>query len=317
MKMLLTVAFAATSLVACKKEPAAAVPAAGGAAHKEMPASEGPAKGGEAAPGADHGTLTQLGSVGLGEWKAHVALAGELSPGGENAFQVKLEGGPKDASTAGVSVYLTVEDATGAPISAPTKGSPEKGGLHFHLGIPAGSSPSAISVRLRAGDFDARERLEFPKEKLGTPVGPHGGLIVALAGPTPAFGEVKLHDDIGDLELWLATDPAIAAALDLPLDARPSVTFESLGGRVVVLAPRDANTNPDEDGKANIREGKTNYFVFPGTSGADASALKGADFKSQVQVSVPAPGGALTGALTLKPHSHSHGPGGHQHPHGH
>ena len=61
-----------------------------------------------------------------------------------------------------------------------------------------------------------------------------------------------------------------------------------------------------------MRDGKTNYFIFPGDTGTDASWLTGTNFKSSVTVTVPEAGGPLTAAaFTLVPHSH--GPDGHKH----
>ncbi len=101
---------------------------------------------------------------------------------------------------------------------------------------------------------------------------PHHGIVAPFEG---GHLELKLHDDKGDLELWLATDPNIN------------------------------KDNEDEDGLPNIRDGKTNYFIFPGDTGADASWLQGKDFKATVKVSFDHAGKAhASEEFELVPHTH-------------
>ena len=134
--------------------------------------------------------------------------------------------------------------------------------------------------------------------------GPHDGVVQSFADGLGHL-ELKLHDDKGDLELWLTKDEAGKSPYDLPLDARITVTFRDHGGREVALAVRDRERNEDEDGQANLRNGKTNYFIFPGDTGADASWLMGADFVSRVVVSIEADGKTfLTQPFELRPHTH-------------
>ena len=96
--------------------------------------------------------------------------------------------------------------------------------------------------------------------------------------------------------------------LDLPLDAVIEVSFLDRDGRKVELRVRNREKNEDEDGNATVRSGRTNYFVFPGTSGTDASWLEGASFRSHVSVSVPMESGKLSSAtFLLLPHAHGHG----------
>ena len=121
------------------------------------------------------------------------------------------------------------------------------------------------------------------------------------------FLELKLHDDLGDLELWL-TAGADGAPLDLPADALLSANF--LGGahdgRSVELRARNAEANEDEDGVPNMREGGvTNYFIFPGETGADATWLQGEAWRGLVTVTFQAGGSELScGPIVLVPHSH-------------
>lgn len=123
---------------------------------------------------------------------------------------------------------------------------------------------------------------------------------------------LKLHDDKGDLELWLARDAEFAQPYDLPLDSTLTVTFTDKENKEVTLRVRNSEKNEDEDGKTTVREGKTNYFIFPGDTGADAAWLKGADFLATVKVAFKAEGKEFkTSSFVLRPHTHA--AGGHKH----
>lgn len=145
--------------------------------------------------------------------------------------------------------------------------------------------------------------------------GPHDGMVAAFMGPDGKEAghiELKLHDDKGDLELWIATDDGITKPFDLPLDATIAVAFPSMS-KDVTLAVRNKDQNEDEDGAATVRDGKTNYFIFPGDTGADAAWLVGKDFKARVTVSFTLDGTAYTTKpFELVPHGHDDAHG-HEH----
>lgn len=149
--------------------------------------------------------------------------------------------------------------------------------------------------------------------------GPHDGVVAAFgpsAGEQGASGwlELKLHDDLGDLELWLSKDEGITQPFDLPVDATLTVLFHDKAAREVILAVRDREKNEDEDGVANLRDGRTNYFIFPGETGEDAKWLRGAAFASRVTVSFAHDGATCaTKVFELRPHTH----GAHDHEEGH
>jgi len=116
---------------------------------------------------------------------------------------------------------------------------------------------------------------------------------------------LKLHDDKGDLEAWLARDADVSKPFDLPLDATLTVTFTDEDDRAVELRVRNRDQNEDEAGEPTVRDGKTNYFIFPGDTGADASWLQGADFLSTVKVAFSAEGkDYATPQFVLRPHTH-------------
>ena len=135
--------------------------------------------------------------------------------------------------------------------------------------------------------------------------------ILSFQGPNGAivgYVELKLHDDKGDLELWIATDEAIETPFDLPLSAEIEVVMHDHGNKAVALKVRNTDRNEDEDGTPNNRDGKTNYFIFPGDTGADASWLMGLDFASDVTVTFSKDGTTYTaGKFHLIPHTHAAG----------
>jgi hypothetical protein len=145
----------------------------------------------------------------------------------------------------------------------------------------------------------------------------HDGVVAPVRGPDGAIAgyvEVKLHDDKGDLEMWIAKDEAMKQDLDVPLATRPAIEFLAPHDRTVELRVRDVRTNEDEAGNPNVRDGRTSYFIFPGDTGADAAWLKGKAFSARVRVSFTADGTRyVSDEFTLVPHVHSHGDEGEEH----
>jgi hypothetical protein len=206
-----------------------------------------------------------------------------------------------------------VEDAEGQQVSAPVKGTMEDGSWHFHVAPRADSSPGRIVLRLRRDGLD--ERAGLPLDGHGHEHGHsiHEGVQTALLdanGNAQGYVEVKLHDDKGDLELWIARDAALTEPIDLPTDAVVEIRFIDVGDRVAKLRIRDSVENPDEDGHPNLRDGRTNYFIYPGEDGEDSDWLKGADFSSIVVVSFELDGTAYESEeFVLVPHTHAKGEG--------
>ncbi|MEZ6197137.1 MAG: hypothetical protein R3F20_15625 [Planctomycetota bacterium] len=277
-----------------------------GCGEKAAPVSKpAPTKTATTADG-HHGAPVALGRVELGGRGFLVARHGPLEPGKEGAVVVHAEDGGSLAD-----LFVWVADANGKGLSAPAAGDVEGGGLHVHLTPRAGAgAPTALVVRRRTADLDERATLPL-----------HGGLESARDGVvavlTDAKGaargalELKLHDDNGDLELWLFNDGAARTPLDFPLDATIRVVFPALGDREITLRVRDAEENHDEDGKTQVRNGRTNYFIFPGETGEDASWLQGTSFAAPVRVEVPVGGETLVSSpFALVPHVHL---GDHEH----
>lgn len=163
-----------------------------------------------------------------------------------------------------------------------------------------------------AGHGHAHEKSGDSHDHAGHNDGASDGVIarITLASTNEKVGylRLKLHDDKGDLEVWLARDADFAQPFDLPLDSTITVTFPDKENRAVSLRARNRDKNEDEEGKANVREGKTNYFIFPGATGADAGWLKGGDFLSTVKVAFSAgEKNYATSLFVLRPHTHGAG----------
>lgn len=133
--------------------------------------------------------------------------------------------------------------------------------------------------------------------------GPNGGFLFPVFdvdGKQNATVEIKLHDDAGDLEVWLKQGGYDGEPLLLPTATILTLDFPALD-RNVTLAVKDHERNEDESGNSTVVEAKTNYFVFPGETGVDATWLMGADFAAKVELSFT---NATTGSFVLRPHIH-------------
>jgi hypothetical protein len=262
----------------------------------------------------DHaGQNLDLGRLTIAGHELAVTRLGDLVPGREGAFEVSLGKGPAGADLAKLNVYAWVEEQGGTQVSAPTKGSLEKGKLHFHVTPRADAgAPVRLVLRLRA-DGGIDERASLPLDGHGHEHGatPHDGVVAAFKGPDGQVAghlELKLHDDKGDLELWIAKDAKIAQPMDVALDTVVHVTFIDFEDRTVEMRVRNKGRNEDEEGAPNVRSGRTNYFIFPGDSGQDAAWLTGTKFQSVVRVTLTADGRAYTSEeLVLVPHTHADG----------
>ncbi len=284
-------------------------------------------------PASDHGQESSLGKLTLAGFQLDVVALGTIAAGEDAAVAASVTAAPAGKDWRRANVYLWIQAADGKRLTAPSKAVVEAGRLHMHASVPAGSPPAAeLIFRLRDGELDERVSLRLPgaapaaKPEAPPAAGataaeahaghshaktPHDGIVAKLGGPGAALDgwlECKLHDDKGDIELWLGKDQAMTTPLDLPLDTKPTIRFVDRDGRTVTLTVRDQATNPDESGAANVRAGETNYFIFPGTSGADASWLKGAKFALIIFVTVLADGKETRSAeFVLRPHTHAHG----------
>jgi hypothetical protein len=181
------------------------------------------------------------------------------------------------------------------------------------VGIDPGIGNVADFAGTVSGEIENKPAMgQFDEAAGGHPHSPHDGVVAALNGGE-GFVELKLHDDKGDLELWLGKDREMTQPFDIPANSNITVSFKDRPGKIATLAVRNNGQNEDEDGKANMRGGMTNYFNFPGDSGQDPSWLLGKDFRSAVELSFTADGKAYRSEeFMLVPHTHADGQG-HQH----
>lgn len=258
------------------------------------------------AQASDHGDSLKLGAVSILGKEYSITRLGELTPGKEGAFEVT-----SNANLSGLSAYLWVESKDGSRLSAPSKGTVEKDKLHFHIVPKDGSEPQRIVLRVREAGKDERASLPLDGHGHEHANAPHGGVIARLmneSGEEAGYIELKLHEDKGDLELWIAKDKYIESPFSLSLDLVVNVKFIDHDDRVVGLKVRNRDKNEDEDGKANIRAGKTNYFIYPFENGQDSKWITGSDFSSIVAVSFSEDGKKYSSEeFALVPHTHTDG----------
>jgi len=255
---------------------------------------------------ADHGTVTDLGQLTVAGKSFALKRLGDLKPGVEGAIEVHPVRMPAD-EMARLNLYLWVEDEDRTQVSAPAKGTREGDALHFHVTPSKESKPPArVVLRLRMDGTDERAGLPLDGHGHEHVEGPHAGVPAAFSGGgRTGFLELKLHDDKGDLELWLTEDERFSRPFDLPLDSTIEVEFVDVKGRKTTLRPRNETRNEDEEGKPNVRDGKTNYFIYPSADGEDASWLQGKSFQSIVVVRFSRDGADyVSEEFVLKPHVH-------------
>ena len=257
-------------------------------------------------PPSGHGNKADLGTLTVAGNKFSIARLGKLVPGKEGSFNVRPQGVSSD-DLAKWNLYLWVEDKKGTQLSAPSKGTIEGSALHFHVTPRDSESPPVrVVLRLRADGIDARAGLPLDGHGHEHKEGPHHGIPATFTGDgASGHLELKLHDDKGDLELWLFQDAAFSKPFDLPLSGIIEIEFIDVHGRKVTLRPRDQEKNEDEDGNPNGRDGRTNYFIYPTQDGEDAAWLKGKAFQSIVIVHFSSDGKeSVSEEFILKPHVH-------------
>ncbi len=133
--------------------------------------------------------------------------------------------------------------------------------------------------------------------------GPNDGFLHPIfdgGGKQVGTAEIKLHDDAGDIEVWLTQGGHGGEPWLLPVETSLAMDFPAIE-KQVTLAVRDNERNEDESGASTIIDGATAYFIFPGETGADASWLMGAEFAAKAELRFEE---ATTGSLILRPHVH-------------
>ena len=134
------------------------------------------------------------------------------------------------------------------------------------------------------------------------------GIIAKLnsSGQRPGYVLIKPGSNKRYIELWLAHDIGFTQPFDLPLDSVIQMNFCGDDNHSIELRVRDTVNNEDENGHANIRNFKTNYFIFTEDTGTEASWSTGVDFNSPVEVRFPHDGETYSSnTITLAPHTHA------------
>ena len=264
------------------------------------------------AGGHQHGAVTfELGNVTLAGTRLRIQRMDAIQEGTAVGFAV-LADSTKEAPP--IRVQLLSSDGT--PVSDLVRVPLRDGAGHAHL-TPKAGQPRPARLRVQVGEEEgARENasLELEGQAVDLHAGHNHGIVARITdGGISGWLELKLHDDKGDLELWLYRDLKKKIPFDLPLDTAILAEFPEMG-RTFTLSVRNREKNEDEAGQSNVREGKTNYFIFPGDSGQDPALLVGRSFSSMVKIKFDTGGVTwATAPFWLVPHFH--GPGGHTHEH--
>lgn len=233
--------------------------------------------------------IVGLGTVTLGGATFMIDRDGQVEAGKTTEFGVELVGTGSAAPTAG---WLANPD--GEKICDPVSSEGHDNHWHFNVEplMPVKRSKFVLALGTEEATVDWARGAEPVNE---------GILAVFKAAHAPerrAFLELKLHGDAGDLELWLYDRFPVSNwktvgkpdPFDVPKEAVMRITFLSHAGKTVELRVRNHEQNEGEDGNPNMRAGKTNYFIFPGESGADAQWLVGEKGRYVVSVAFEAEG---------------------------
>jgi len=218
----------------------------------------------------DHGFgIVSLGNLKIAGETFMVDREGQLDKGFETTFGVERVGAGK---AKGFKAW--VQDGKGEGLCEPVEGDAHGDHAHFTV-MPSSSNAETFSIKY--GDQVSSVSVHSGAAPIS------GGIMSVLqdeTGKTVGFIELKLHDDAGDLELWICSDGGMTQPLDFPASTVVTATFATHGDRSVTLAVRNQEKNEDEDGNATMRDGKTNYFIFPGESDQDPEWLVGEKFRS-------------------------------------
>jgi len=244
----------------------------------------------------EHAEIVGLGAVTVAGSTFIVDREGQVAAGGETEFGVEHVGGAKT-----VPSMAWLENPDGEKLCDPVVGEGHDQHWHFKVTplMPVKKSKFVLMV-----DGVKSPPLDF---KHGAKPCNGGILAVFNAG----FLELKLHDDAGDLELWLYAPSSTADdfkrnkpdPFDLPKDSVIRLTFPNHDGKTIELRIRNDDKNEDEEGKPNMRGGVTNYFIFPGESEQDPKWLMGEKWRGTVTMAFESGGKSyVCDPFVLVPH---------------
>jgi hypothetical protein len=242
------------------------------------------------AHGEEGAKIVCLGTVTLGGATFTIDRDGQVEAGKETEFGVELVG---KAGVVPSAAWLANPD--GKKVCEPVSGEGHLDHWHFHVSplYPVKRSKFV----LRVGEEEAA--VDFCRGAAPC----NGGILAVLKAAQPpdwhGFLELKQHGDAGDLELWLYDAFSVSDwsgvkgkpdPFDVPKETVMHLTFPTHAGKTLEMRVRNADKNEDEEGEPNMRDGRTNYFIFPGESGADAEWLKGEKWRGLVSVAFEADG---------------------------
>jgi hypothetical protein len=247
-----------------------------------------------------HAEICSIGTVTIAGSTFMIDREGQVECGKETEFGVELVGGKEATPSA-----AWLANPNGDKVADPVEG--EGHDKHWHFKVDPLMPVKKSKFVLKVGDEEGI--VDFCHGARPT----NGGILAVFKGL--GFLELKLHGDAGDLELWLYTTAGkpswgqASAGKPVPFDIPPTeitLTFPSHPGKSVTMAVRDTEENKDEDDKPNMRDGKTNYFIFPGESDQDPAWLIGetvTSWRGIVEVSLEVGGKTLKSEpFVLVPH---------------
>ena len=198
---------------------------------------------------------------------------GQVECGKTTEFGVELVAGTATPS------FGLLRNPDGTEVADPVKG--EGHDSHWHFNVTPLDPVKKCAFVLKVGEEEAV--VDFQRGAQ-----PIGGGIMSVFKAIGGFLELKLHGDAGDLELWLYQGKMDVRGkpkpFDVPKDTVVTLTFPTHENKTITLAVRNGEENEDEEGVPNMRDDKTNYFIFPGESGQDPEWLMGEKWRGHVTV---------------------------------
>ena len=281
----------------------AVVPAAQDGDDKKQQTDHGHGHSHDHSHGHTSAKIVALGTVNVGGATFSIDREGQVEAGAETEFGVELVG---SASAVPSAAWLANPD--GKKICDPV--SAEDHNQHWHFTVaplyPVKKSKFVLQVGGEEVSVDWHRGAEPCDD---------GILSVFKVADAPdwrGFLELKQHGDAGDLELWLYESYNVSNwsasgskpdPFDVPKETVVHLTFPSHEGRKITLSVRNMDQNEDEEGKPNMRDGRTNYFIFPGESGQDQEWLMGEKWRGTVTVAFEAGGKSYScDPFVLVPH---------------
>ena len=242
--------------------------------------------------------IVAIGAVTVGGGTYSIDREGQVEAGKTTEFGVEQISG-EAATPSGA----WLQNPDGTKLCDPV--APDGHGDHWHFNVESLVPVKKSKFVLKVGEEEAA--IDWARGAAPTNGGIMSVFKCAQAPEWRGFLELKLHGDAGDLELWLnegfantygfAGTIGKPSAFDVPKETVMKLTFPKhpVGkDKTVTLAVRNMEKNEDEDGKENMRNGRTNYFIFPGDSDQDPTWLKDEKFRGLVVVSFEADGKSYT-----------------------